>query len=317
MTKKLQVDLSVYRKRSRLLGAPMEKELREGGLYPILVAVQQDTCLRLDIRDRRFNVYYRGGSLLCVDGRKSPWSMFCDKKYFAGDMLRRLAGLPHQFSTSNDAQAWVQAFPALQAGMDKWWQNYPKGERMDCQAMAGANAARTSLPLGDYLVLDIEYQWAQRRFDMVAAERNPTNDDPAGWIKPDLVFVEVKSEYGACKGASGLSDHARDYRDIIQARDGLSVQDIKSEYLSVIAQKKRLGLLHESFSFRCFSEARAELLIVLVGLDPNDSSLQAPFAEVTTVAQELGDDARIRLMKLDPPNYVMKGKAIVPLGQRS
>lgn len=73
MTTKRQVNLDTYRKRPRLLSNPMENALKPGGsLNPVLVAVSHDTRLRLDIRDRRFNIYYGGGSLLLVDGRKTP-----------------------------------------------------------------------------------------------------------------------------------------------------------------------------------------------------------------------------------------------------
>ena len=68
MTTKQEVDLDIYQKAPRILSEPMEIALRLGGdLYPILVAVAGDDRLRLDIRDRRFNVYYGGGNLMLVD----------------------------------------------------------------------------------------------------------------------------------------------------------------------------------------------------------------------------------------------------------
>ena len=71
MTTKQQVNLNTYPKIPRLLAEPMEAALSpEGDLHPVLVAVAKDDRLRLDIRDRRFNVYYGGGNLMLVDGRK-------------------------------------------------------------------------------------------------------------------------------------------------------------------------------------------------------------------------------------------------------
>jgi hypothetical protein len=311
MTTKQQVDLDTYWKRPRLLAEPMEAALGPGGgLHPFLVAVADDHRLRLDIRDRRFNVYYGGGNLMRVDGRKSPWVLHFDGKYFKGGALRPPT-LPTQFSAIDDAHAWVQAFPDLIAGMKDWWTRHPKVERTHCQAMAAANSGTAGPPPADYLVLDLEYQWAQRRFDMVAAKRRPAEDDATGWAEPDLVFVEVKSDYSACSGKSGLGDHARDYRDIITARGGRGAQEIKLEYEHVIAQKVRLGLLDPSLGVRRFSPAVPELLVVFVDLDPNVPSLLAPLGEARVVSNALGDAAHIRFMRLHSPDYSMTADAAV------
>src|SRR3972149_7569677 len=133
MTSKQQVHLDTYRKSPRRLAEPMEAALGPGGgLHPILVAVAGDDRLRLDIRDRRFNVYYAGGSLMLVDGRRSPWVLHFDGKYFKGGALQPPT-LPTQFSAIDDAHAWVHAFPDLITGMEHWWTRHPKGERTHCQ----------------------------------------------------------------------------------------------------------------------------------------------------------------------------------------
>lgn len=166
-------------------------------------------------------------------------------------------------------------------------------------------------PPADFLVLDLEYQYAQRRFDMVAAKRMPTEDDATGWAAPDLVFLEVKSDYNACSGNSGLGDHARDYRDIITARGGGHAQEIKLEYEHVVAQKVRLGLLDPSIAVRHFSRAVPALLVVFVDLDPNVPSLLAPLGEVRAVSSVLGDSAHIRFMRLNSPDCLMTADAAV------
>lgn len=313
MTTKQRVNLNTYPKIPRLLAKPMEVALGPGGaLHPVLVAVAKDRRLRLDIRDRRFNVYYGGGNLMLVDGRKSPWVLHFDEKYLKGGSLKPPT-LPTQFSAIDDANAWVQAFPELIAGMEDWWTRHPKGERAHCQAMATANSGIAGPPSADYLVLDLEYQWAQRRFDMIAAKRRPTKKDATGWAEPDLVFVEVKCEYPACYGKSGLGDHARDYRDIITAMDSVSAQyiKIKEEYENLIAQKTGLGLLDVSLGFTRFSVSIPELLLVFVDLDPNVPKLLAPLGEVREVSDEFGDAGKIRFMRLDSKNYVMTADATV------
>jgi len=314
MTTKQQVNLDTYPKDPRLLAEPMMVALGPGGaLHPVLVAVADDDRLRLDIRERRFNVYYGGGNLMLVDGRKTLWVLHFDEKYYKGGDLKPPT-LPTKLSGIDDAHAWVQAFPVLIDGMEDWWTRHPKGERAHCQAMAAVDSGMAGSPTSDYLVLDLEYQWAQRRFDMIAAKRRPTEDDVTGWAEPDLVFVEVKNKYGACSGKSGLGEHARDYRDIIRASDGLRVQDMKREYENVFAQKTRLGLLDKSLGFKRFSLTVPELLVVFVDLEPNVPKLLAPLGEVKEVSDELGDAGHIRFMRLDSKkDYVMTADGAVSL----
>ena len=291
----------------------MEKALgANGDLHPVLAAVVNHDRLRLEIRELRFNVYYGGGNLMLVDGRKTPWAMHFDEKYFKGGGLEPPI-LPSQLSSVNDSHAWVKAFPELIAGMEDWWTRHPKRERAICQEMASANSARTDPPPADYLVLDLEYQWAQRRFDMVAAKRNPTGEGKKGWSRPDLIFVEVKCEYSACNGTSGLAEHARDYKDIVTARKGLCVQNIKAEFENMIAQKMRLGLLHTSLGFKQFSNTIPRLLIVMVDLDLKNPSLEKPLEEVKAISNALGRASNIQLMQLDSPEYRMTTGALYPL----
>jgi hypothetical protein len=146
---------------------------------------------------------------------------------------------------------------------------------------------------------------------MIAAKRRATEDDLTGWAEPDLVFVEVKSDYRACSGKSGLGVHARDYRDIITAHGGNRAQEIKTEYEHVVGQKVRLGLLGPSIGVRRFSPTVPELLVVFVDLEPDERILHAPLAEVRAVSNALGDAARMRFMRVDSSDYLMTAGAAV------
>ncbi len=288
MTTKCQVNLDTYRKQPRRLSNEMLKALGSGGsLHPLLDAVRHDNRLRLEIRDGRFNIYYGGGSLLLVDGRVKPWTPKFDKKYFSKGKLVP-PSLPPDCVSLDAARKCVAVFPQLMAGMDHWWGECPKGERAHCQALA-ATSADDGSDLGDYVVLDLEYQWAQRRLDLVAAKRNQTQDDTTGWRTPHFVFVEVKCECNACYGSSGLCAHALDYKDIIEARHGHSAEDIKREFEGVIGQKRKLGLVDERFAFERFSEATPELLFVLIDLEP--SPLKNALVEVKSISDEIGEAA--------------------------
>jgi hypothetical protein len=278
----------------------------DGILHPLLERVRNDGDLRMDIRDHRFNIYYRGGSLLCVDGRKSPPALRFDAQYFKGHETP-LPTLPPQLVDADDIKTWIDALPALRKGMDAWWALQFRrpgphdNERAHCQLIASANSPRTTQPSTDYLVLDLEYQWAQRRFDMVAAKRRPTTTDPVGWVAPNLVFVEVKSESGSCRGKSGIEDHTRDYGQIIAARNGESVRAIKAEYCGVIRQKQALGLLPASLPFQGFADAVPELLLVLVNLDPKLALPEVPLQTAGVC----------RCMVLHEPDYALTDDKII------
>lgn len=305
MTTKSEVELNAYQKRPRILAKSMENELRHGGmLKPIMDSLGINHQLRLDIRDMRFNIYYEGGNLMLVDGRKSPYELRFDSKYFkGGNLLPKV--LPTQALDISDIEEWVQAFPDLIAGMESWWKRHPKEERAHCHAMAISNAGIAGSALSDYIILDLEYQWAQRRFDLIAAKRQLKEDDICGWSEPDFVFVEVKSNYDSCTGKSGLVDHVNDYIDIISANNGRSAKKIKSEYEEVIAQKIRLNLIDRALGFQCFSKRVPELLIVFVDLDPNARQMQAPLAEIKVKIVGQGNAGCIRYMWLNSPDYSM------------
>ncbi len=306
MTTKNNVDLMTYRKGSRLLTQIMEDALGPGGmLNPVLARVIADQRLRLEIRDHRFNIYYRGGNLMRVDGRKKLWSLHFDKKYF-NDMTILPPDLPEECTGVNVIR-WLEAFPDLMAGMDRWWTHHPQGERDHCQKIATNNSGMLGCPTGNYLVLDLEYEYAKCRFDMIAAKRRITHNDPDGWEEPDMVFVEVKSSYGACTGVSGLEAHACDHRRIITSGDGQPIIKIKKEYHDLIAQKMRLGLLSMDLRFKRFSLAVPELLFILVDLDMKDPKLQTLLRKIRDIPGLHGDIASSLFMDVNSgETYVLR-----------
>lgn len=303
--KKDDIDLDSYTKAPRRLVDDMMRKLGPGGeLSPILDEVKGSERLRLDIRDHRFNVYYRGGSLLCVDGRRRPWALHFDRRYFS-ELPDKLRQLLEESASIEHSGEWVAAFPELMDGMDKWWDAHHREERDHCQKIARQNSPRDPGSLGDCLVLDIEYQWAQRRLDLIAARRNPTAADPSGWAEPVLVFVEVKSDLSACTGGSGLKEHVEDYSAIVTARGGKAAEDIKREFESVIAQKKELGLFADSIGFQRFADAQPELLLVLVDLNPEGQQWRALLHDIASVVGREGIGETARFMYVTSTDYQM------------
>lgn len=63
------------------------------------------------------------------------------------------------------------------------------------------------------------------RYDMIALKH--LNDD-----NYKLVFIELKSKKGACKGTSGINDHIKDMRDFLKTYENNS--DLKTEFKSFV-----------------------------------------------------------------------------------
>jgi hypothetical protein len=181
--------------------------------------------------------------------------------------------------------------------------------------MARVNSAMNGLPAADFCVLDLEYQWAQRRFDLVAARRRPTTEDPTGWMEPSLVFIEVKSDERACRGSSGLAGHAKDYRSIIEAPPHQG-ESIRREFEGVIEQKMRLGLLHRDWPFRRFAAGSPiELLVVFVGVDPRSAKVYPLLAGVSAELGALGSRGDICSLRLDESDLVMRKRDVISWSQ--
>jgi hypothetical protein len=315
MTKKADVKLETYKKAPRCLSDQMKTALLDGGdLAPVLEAVGNDDELRLDIRDECFNVYYGGGNLLKVSGRIAPWKMYFAEKYFAvGEAAA--PKLPDSCSSIEVARQWVDSFDALRAGMDSFWAKHGREERDHCQRMARANSALHPRVDSEYLILDIEYEWAHRRFDLIAARRNLTTADQTGWREPHLVFVEVKSGPAACGGNAGLAVHVTDYAAIVQAREGGSADEIKREFEGVVAQKKALGLIEDALPFERFSAEPLALLLVFANIDPVAANVSTYVQRAIEAADAKGLSDTLSVMRLSSDDYLMTEAKAQPLGE--
>ena len=296
MAGKNDVNLDTYKKKPRMLSRELLPALQTGCLSPIRAAVNDDDNLRLDIRDQRFNVYYGGGSLLRVGRRGSHWEPHFDTKYYKkkGDstcliLPEWLERLPRALNGSNETLEWVAVFPKLKEVMEAWWLHHPKGERAHCQSMAKTNGERSGNPASDYLILDMEYQWAQRSLDLIAAKRNTTVQDPIGWERPVLVFIEVKSARKALVGEAGIAAHVKDFGEIVQPRElrkRQAIEEIKEEFIEVVNQKRTLGLLSKKLPLRQFADGPPEMLLVFVGPDIDDSCLAGPLSHVESGSRQ-------------------------------
>jgi hypothetical protein len=315
MTRKQGVDLDTYSKRPRVLSLEMLSDLEAGVLTPILEAVHDHPELRLDIRDQCFNVYYCGGNLLQVVCHKGQWVPHFADKYCRLEskaplvVPEWLARLPKSLDTQEATREWVDAFQMLRDAMDAWWIRNPKGERAHCQLMAKANGEVSGKPSSDYLVLDTEYQWGQRRLDLMAAKRSTPSAGGSGWERPVLAFIEVKSLPGAVDNESGIDVHVQDFGEIVGQRPSrkppAAIEEIKKEFVKVVDQKRRLGLLSKELPLLAFSDAPPEMLLVFVGLDISDRRFEEPLDRIEGHLPKLDGVGNLRFMCLETADSLM------------
>jgi hypothetical protein len=284
---------SVYHKPKRILSGSQELALSEGLLRPLLDYVLSHPEVRLDIRHHKANLYYRGGNLLRLasEGVLHGVRHFgeFDLNYSVPKGAKRLAGNVHTLAlnTRADVDACVSELDRFKEQMLTWWADYPKGERTYEQYIASANESYDPNLPPEYLVIDLEYQYARRRFDLVAMKRNPTTSDPIGFQEPQLSLWELKCDQRALSGKAGLLDHAVDYRQFVLAEPDVHVRRAQDEYAKVVLQKQRLGLFPDC-GFTKFSPGTPEFLLLFADYAVGQRALDRPLEDFTTCLEVAG-----------------------------
>lgn len=281
---KKDFDWSIYRKPKRILSDDQELALTEGTMRPLLDYALSQPDVRFDIRHHKANLYFRGGNLLRIAFEKSAsgginhFGEF-DLNYSIPKGAARLKPSIRrvELDTEADVAACLIELDRFKDLMLNWWEDYPKGERTYEQYIASANEYFEPAMPPEYMVIDIEYQYARRRFDLVAMRRNPTNTDPVGFRTPLLSLWELKCDKRALAGKSGLFDHAVDYRDFVLKQEGAHAGRAQDEYMMMVQQKVRLELLPDC-GFAAFAPARPEYLLLFADYDVHQPTLDRPLA---------------------------------------
>jgi hypothetical protein len=282
--RKEHFDWSIYHKPKRILTDDQELTLTNGTMRPLLDYVLSQPDVRFDIRHHKANLYFRGGNLLRIAFEKSPsggihhFGEF-DLNYSVRDSsLRRANNIVRvSLDTEDEVKNCAAELERFRGHMLGWWADHPKGERTYEQYIAAANEHLDRQAPPEYLVVDIEYQYARRRFDLVALRRNPTEADPVGFLKPHLSLWELKCDKRALSGTSGLIDHADDYSRFVRAENGEHANRAKTEYAAMVKQKQRLRLLPQ-FDLEEFSAKRPEFLLLFADYEVREPGLTQPLA---------------------------------------
>jgi hypothetical protein len=268
---KADFDWGIYDKALRRLTPAQEEALREGHLRPLLDFVLAEPEVRFDIRPDAANIYFDGGSLMQLkNGTQLP---------FKGTFSRGYVGEKgHDVNVLDDLAAVereVEGFAQRRRHMREHdGEGYKRAERRIQQFIARANGASSSLAdAGDYVVIDIEYAYARRKFDLVLFDRSELP-------RPRLIYGELKCRSGALNGKAGLQQHGIDFGDFLCAEGGRHVELSKREYAGVIEQKQRLGLLSPDLDFDGFSAELPEFLVLFADYEVSQAGLRTPVARM-------------------------------------
>jgi hypothetical protein len=265
------------------------RALSNGHLRPLLDYALADPEVRFDIRPGGANLYYDGGSLLRLEGgTRSPFRGIYSKGYVGekGEDERELTELPSTLSL----------IASFRERREQMWQHRHSGkgrdERRNQQAIARANSGRPRATVGDFVIVDTEYDNGRRIFDLVGF-------DCACLPRPKLIFIELKCEGGALNGKSGLQDHAIDYGDFLCAQDGRHVGLSQRELSNMVKQKVDLGLLSADLGFEEFATEPPEFLILFADYDVCRAQLTTPLTRMRAeIEQRLGGLELLRFADL-------------------
>lgn len=263
---KTEFDWGIYKKELRRLTPAQEEGLLHGHLRPLLDYVLAEPEVRFDIRPDAANIYYDGGSLLQLrNGARLPFRAVFSRGY--------VGEKGHHVDVLNDLAETVRQVEGFDERRRQMWEHggegYKRAERRIQQFIARANDARSLHATGDYVVIDIEYANARRKFDLVLFERNELP-------RPRLIYAELKCRSGALNGKASLQQHGIDFGEFLCAQDGYHVELSKREYAGVIEQKQRLGLLAADLGFEEFSAEPPRFLVIFADYDVCQAGLRTP-----------------------------------------
>lgn len=270
----------------RELSPKMLTDLQTGILHPFLDSVKSNNTLDFQIRNKNFNIYYRGGSLIRVSELKGNYYLKFETKYLANPILPAYLPISSTsdyknvlISTQKDAQDWVTSFPYLKDQMDLWFGKHPKNEREFQQVVARENNYSRISKSTDYFILDIEYAKStdigttrtSARFDLVACKWLSSGSARKKTTNLGLSFIEMKFGDGAFSGKAGLIDHIKDILSFL--KESSFLPSIKNEMTDVFNQKLDLGLINNQKKISSFGDNKPEYIFLLANHDPDSSRL--------------------------------------------
>lgn len=274
---KKQFDWRTYSRPDRLLTPEQEDAFSPGGLLaPVLELALGDPRIHFQIRARSAALYYRGTALARIKGDFAP---------FAAE-FEAPPGAPAPrtpLETAADVEALLATLAEKRAALDEAADSgstsdadttgavaggpVPRPERDYLLAIAGSNppADADALYGGELVVIDLEYTYGKRRYDLIALRRVEGVSGLGGFAHPRLVFIDARVASQPLGGQMGLDAVAGDFADFAKALGGSHLARAKGELLDLTEQKVRLGLLPADLEVREIADGLPEFLVLFAG----------------------------------------------------
>ena len=261
-----------------------------GLLKPVLDRVKRDNTLDFQIRTDEVHIYYRGGKILGITPKPRGGFVFSfDPNYFGASEFPELSD---KVQSQEEIGLWIDTLPALKQAMDYHLTTKKETLEREFQQLVVRenNYSRVSNDT-DYFIVDCEYvhrDFREARMDLVAFKwLSQSQARQRGEVQ--LAFIELKYGDGALAGDSGLLDHVRSMRAIIQDQAALNVT--AEEMKKVFAQKRKLGLVrfgqggneHEVDSF---VPGAPEVMLLLINHKPASTILSRELNALDAEARE-------------------------------
>ena len=271
----------------RALDEKMFKDFEEGGmLHDLLDYVQCDDTLDLEFRgEGRANIYYRGGSLFCIERSGDGYTLTFDTKY--------CTACDEGMEKTPSVRAAVGLIPLYKHAMDVWFVKNRKYEREFQQLVVRENNRHGAIShASDYYIVDIEYAYnvnvsdkkTQARFDMIAVKWLSKSNERQNPSAPTLAIIEMKYGDGALGGSAGLKKHLEDFGTLVKNGE---LDDFCADYSNVFNQKCALGLIPGKESARIkITQRDIELIFLIANHEPDKTGLATIVAEIADLTME-------------------------------
>lgn len=299
----------------RGLSTQMIYDLKNGFLSPFLHRVKTDNTLDLQIRNKYFNIYYRGGSLILVSEVKGQYYLKFESKYLSQPIPGYLSiALSPNFQkipilNITDVNNWLDAFPFLKNQMDLWFGKHPKNEREFQQNVVRENNYSPQAKGTDYFILDIEYTKSLQtnkarttaRLDLVACKWISSGTTRKTTANIGLSFIEMKYGDGALSNKAGIISHVQDLLLLLKSPSFLP--DIQSEMISVFKQKLDLGLITNQKYISSFDKGKPEFIFLIANHDPDSKILIRELNLLINNSRILTDFAKYGTLRFSAANF--------------
>ena len=255
-------------------------------LHDLLDYVQSDDTLDLEFRgEGRANIYYRGGSLFCIERSGDGYTLTFDTKY--------CTACDEGMEKTPSVRAAVGLIPLYKHAMDVWFVKNRKYEREFQQLVVRENNRHGAIShASDYYIVDIEYAYnvnvsdkkTQARFDMIAVKWLSKSNERQNPSAPTLAIIEMKYGDGALGGSAGLKKHLEDFGTLVKNGE---LDDFCADYSNVFNQKCALGLIPGKESARIkITQRDIELIFLIANHDPDKTGLATIVAEIADLTME-------------------------------